>query len=607
MNEIESVADAWIVPPSDYLVRRPETHRAPASPLSLYVTMQDGCRLAVDTYLPTAEAQGGWPTVVIFTPYYRRYLVASGEFEIGYFQSQRDLFVTRGYALVIVDVRGTGASFGRRIAFRSPVERGDYHEIADWIVAQPWSNGVIGATGASYQGAAACFLASTGHQAVRAIAPVSSVSDIYSEQLYPGGMLSRVWSREYADLINALDHIDREEIARFPMLAERGMEGPAPVDDDPDGALLAMALAEHRDNANLHDVMTEWNWRGEGLSSAPWLTTDVCSPFHYLKRGMRPGLPVYSISGWFDGGGYANGAISRFLTLAGQHDRLLLGCWDHCGGINASPYRRHQRPQIDVDAEILRFFDEHLLGLDTGAAAEAPVHYFSAHAETWRAAENWPVGAPRILLFEHGGRLQMQSTKPETTVDYQTRFTTGTGRKTRWERLGAVNIEDFYSDWNGREDACLTFSTDPFDAPIEITGHIIARLRVAASEPDAALFVYASEIEADGTSRYMTEGMVRLLHRTTATCPDDYRTSWTYRTHTRCDAALLTPHDYVEVEIAFLPVSWTLMPGSRLRIAIAGADVDHFPTVPPGRPPLLRFALGGSKGCRVEIPEVRAG
>ena len=52
-------------------------------------------------------------------------------------------------ALVAVDVRGTGASFGTRDSFRSPRERDDYARIAEWVVAQPWSDGRIGATGVS--------------------------------------------------------------------------------------------------------------------------------------------------------------------------------------------------------------------------------------------------------------------------------------------------------------------------------------------------------------------------------------------------------------------------------------------------------------------------
>src|SRR5205085_7644838 len=125
-----------------------------------------------------------WPTIAIFTPYYRRFRLKSGANDVeaapGAFR-YRDMFVPRGYALVVVDVRGTGASFGRRDSFRSPAERADYREIADWIVAQPWSNGATGATGISYMGAAADFLASTGHPGVKAIAPLLAVWDTYGD------------------------------------------------------------------------------------------------------------------------------------------------------------------------------------------------------------------------------------------------------------------------------------------------------------------------------------------------------------------------------------------------------------------------------------------
>jgi len=49
----------------------------------------------------------------------------------------RAFFTQDGYVVVVVDVRGSGASFGTRDGFRSPKERLDYAEIADWIVVQP--------------------------------------------------------------------------------------------------------------------------------------------------------------------------------------------------------------------------------------------------------------------------------------------------------------------------------------------------------------------------------------------------------------------------------------------------------------------------------------
>src|SRR5258706_10016272 len=186
---------AWRETPTDYLARRPAEHACPATPLSVYVTMRDGCRLAVDAYVPQTSSPGApktWPTVLILTPYYRRFVVSDSNRVVeaapgaGKF---RDLLVPRGYALVVVDVRGTGASFGTRDSFRSPAERDDCREIAAWIVAQPWSDGVIGSTGISYLGAAALVLASTGHPAVEAIAPLFAVWYTYVDHLYPRRVL----------------------------------------------------------------------------------------------------------------------------------------------------------------------------------------------------------------------------------------------------------------------------------------------------------------------------------------------------------------------------------------------------------------------------------
>jgi putative CocE/NonD family hydrolase len=382
----------WRVSPQAYLAQRRATFAAPSAPSSCYVSMSDGCRLAVDVYVPVGEVpSGGFPTIAIFTPYLRRFAVIAAQAEPSPNAARyRDFFLQYGYALVVVDVRGTGASFGMRDSFRSPREREDSREIADWIVSQSWSNGVIGSTGISYLGAAACFLASTGHPAVKAIAPLFSVSDIYAEQLYPGGMMSRVWSRAYDELMVALDGNDVALRARYPYFNDPRLAGPQPVDEDGDGLMLAQALAEHRNNFRLHDLLPEWSFREQGALHDPELTTDICSPFHYLKAGAQSNLPIYSISGWYDGGGYANGAISRFLTMGGPQDRLLIGPWDHGARTDISPWRTSAVPQFPVLGEVLRFFDSHLLGMQTGIEDEAPVHYFSVHAETWHAAPAWP-------------------------------------------------------------------------------------------------------------------------------------------------------------------------------------------------------------------------
>jgi predicted acyl esterase len=135
-----------------------------------------------------------------------------------------------------------------------------------------------------------------------------------------------------------------------------------------------------------------------------------------------------------------------------------------------------------------------------------------------------------------------------------------------------------------------------------ITGNAVARLTLASSEPDASIFVYLSEVEAGGSVRYITEGMLRLLHRAEAESPPDYKTSWPFHPCTRAAAHLMPAGIAETISIAAIAVSWTLSAGSRLRISISGADAEHFPQVQHGRPPKLRIVTGEAGGSCFEIP-----
>ena len=136
-------------------------------------------------------------------------------------------------------------------------------------------------------------------------------------------------------------------------------------------------------------------------------------------------------------------------------------------------------------------------------------------------------------------------------------------------------------------------------ADIELAGHAVLTLHLAASEPDAALHVFLSEEEPDGTVRYVTEGVLRALHRKLSACPPDYRASWPYHSCDRADAAPLVPGRPEEIVIALLPTAWRFGKGSRIRLAIAGTDADHYGQVPHGRPPVFTI---GREGSFLDLP-----
>ncbi len=610
MSDADTGSKAWKIAPSDYAKSRPVSFSLPEKPASLYVEMRDGCRLALDYYLPQATPSVAgtkttqFPVIVLFTPYYRRFKLRDrflGTEPTPNAGKYRNYFVPRGYALVVVDVRGTGASFGTRDSFRSPRERDDYHEIADWIVAQDWCNGVIGATGISYLGAASDFLASTGHAAVRAIAPISGVWDTYSDHYYPGGLFLNRLSQTYDRLMVALDHDRRELLAEFSYFKDPNYAGPQPVDEDPDGALCHTAVREHSGNFCMPDFISEFRFRDDALPYDAAFTSASFSPYHYQEH-IRSDVAVLSVSGWTDGAGYANGSIARFLTLRDNPSHLLLGPWDHGARVNTSPWRQAVEPEFNLLDEILRFFDHYLCDMDTGLQDEAPVHYFSVHAEAWHAAPSWPpVAEKTVLLLADGQRLTPTVQDPGADV-VKVDFSSSSGLNTRYERIAGHDSRDYYNDWEQRQETLPGYTSDPLRADAELSGHAVAQIWIESSEPDAAIFLYLSEVLADGTVHYVTEGLLRALHRREAPAPDEYRASWPFRTFARRDAAPLQINTAARLRFALLPVSWTFSQGSRIRLSIAGADADHVSQVPHGRPPTLRLLRDAAHASAIELP-----
>jgi putative CocE/NonD family hydrolase len=607
MSDSDTGSTAWHTPPSQYARQREAGFALPRHPVSLYVPMRDGCRLALDYYLPqpqSGKAPAQFPVIVLFTPYYRRFKLADpglGTEPTPNAGKYRDYFVPRGYALVVVDVRGTGASFGTRDSFRSPRERDDYREIADWIVAQPWCNGVLGATGISYLGAACDFLASTGHPAVKAIAPISAVWDTYSDHYYPGGLFLNRLSQTYDRLMVALDHDRRDLLGEFGYFKDPNYAGPQPVDDDPDGQACRAAVQEHLGNFRMPDFIAEFACRDDALPYDPAFTSACFSPYHY-RDGIRPDVAVLSVSGWMDGAGYANGSIARFLTLNGNPSHLLLGPWDHGARVNTSPWREDDVPKLNPFDEILRFFDHYLCGRDTGLQREKPVHYFSQHEEAWHASDQWPpLRDTTTYHLASGGRLAADA-QAAGADDVNVDFSFGTGEGTRYARIAGHDCRDYHTDWQQREAALFSYTSDALPADAELTGHAVADVWIASSEPDAAIFLYLSEVQENGDVHYVTEGLLRALHRREAAAPEAYRATWPFRTFARADAAPMPADAAQRLRFALLPVSWTFRRGSRIRLSVAGADADHVAQVPHGRPPRLRLWRDTRQPSSIELP-----
>ncbi len=612
----QGTSNGWVTTPLDYRAAREKPYKGERL-FSRYVEVRDGTRLAVDVRLPgTAPEKKAYPVVASFTPYYRRFKLRQGHrsgVEASPNQAlYRDGLVPHGYALVSIDVRGTGASFGSRDGFRSPRERLDHFDICDWIARQPWCDGNIGATGISYLGAASDFLATTNHPAVKAIVPLFSVWDTWSNHLYPGGVLCTAITRNYGDLSETLDRDLRDRIPNYAYFADPDLAGPAPVDDDPAGEFLEQALYEHIANFDMQDFAQQFRHRDDGLSDNPDYTSACISPYHYWTPEADAGTAVHSITGWMDGGGFSMGAIQRHTHLTNPANRLTIGPWDHGARAQASPWRDHpgEPQQPIVIAEVLRFFDAHLRADAAAVASEKPVHYYTMGEERWKGADSWPPAATMTDFYfapDQGlGDEPPAAGGPGHNAgdDYQADYDCRTGFSTRYDRLYVNEVATYYVDWDGRDAKMLTYTSDPFAADSEVTGHPEIDLHFTCSEKDCALFVYVADVTPDGRCVYVTEGVFRALHRKPGTGPANIPAIGPQHSFNRADAATLVPGEPAAVSFGLLPVSYLFRAGHRVRLAIAAADSDHFTRIPDGRPPILTLLRQPGRASCLRLPIV---
>jgi putative CocE/NonD family hydrolase len=153
----------------------------------------------------------------------------------------------------------------------------------------------------------------------------------------------------------------------------------------------------------------------------------------------------------------------------------------------------------------------------------------------------------------------------------------------------------------------LSYTSAPLEQPMELVGHGLTDLYLSGSERDLALFIYLTEVEAGGRERYVTEGLLRALHRKEQPAPATYRTTWPFRSFSRADAAPLTPGKVERIRVPLLPVAWRFSAGSRIRLSIAGADDDHCAQVPHGRPPLIKVLWGEGNTSVLDLPMMAGG
>jgi putative CocE/NonD family hydrolase len=553
---------------------------------SQYITMRDGVRLAADIYLPKDLPQGETvPTILVQTRYVRSFSFKWPFNRIleGRFHDTIHAVVKQGYAWVYLDARGTGASFGSCMRPYSDDEIQDGYEVADWIVGQAWSNGKIGAWGNSYDGGTALMLASTRHPAVKAVMPRFAMFDAYSEVFFPGGASLRWLSDIWSDLAKALD---ANQIWDFVGLkAKMAVKGIKPVDADRDGALLAEAVREHEQNGSVAELVKGVTFRDDPIHSLGGASIDSLSPHKRLDAINEGDAAFYCYTGWADAS-FLMSEIHLYMNLDDPNKKLTIGPWDHGGFNNVSPYALRKQPQFDNIGEILRFFDHYLRDQPTGLTQEKPVHYYTMGAEVWRSADTWPPPGAQSTTYFLGPTHRLLPDAPTLSDGadaYQVDPNVGTGHQTRWDSL--VNLDHkriHYSQRRFKDLKLLHYRTARLKQDVEVTGHPLVTLYLDSDLDDATVFVYLEDEDETGGVTYVSEGILRALHRKLSSDAPPYATPVPYRTFLGKDAEPLEPGKPAKLVFDLYPTSYVFKKNHRIRIAISGADRHHFTSYPEG-------------------------
>jgi hypothetical protein len=534
---------------------------APLSPLASeeFVRMRDGVRLATDVYLPAGDDEPG-DTVLIRLPYDK-----SGEYT--FIPLIAEAFLARGYRVVAQDVRGKFRSEGEALLFVN--EAYDGYDTIEWIVNQGWSNGRVAMWGDSYYGYTQWAAASTGHPALRAIAPRVTGTQLGEPVRRPRD--ARTTGVEWAiTYLYALTYFHSQDAFFW--------------DVDwtcrPFSAQAEEFVEQLGERSISYD---QWYPRPVHLRRFPTGNPFDASP-----------VPVLHTIGWWDNCGPLSWAdvaeIAKRPSWAANH-WLRIESMDHESYYltDSEEARVEERPEAQLRAELGRMLDPALEFFDVfvranGSVDDIPrVAWNLAGTEGMRVSATWPPAGVRhrTLVATADGELGSGSTVPATDIEWI--HDPADPVPSSVPNAFAYLLTRPDEAPLGERDDVLVFATAPVTRTIDLVGPACASATVSSDGPCMDVFVRVLDVAPDGTALRIARGQVHVV-----------------------DASQPTA-----VEIDLGQLGYRLEAGHALRIHISGSDAPEFIPLPgtgeepwgavETRPNTNRIRVGGPDGLAVTV------
>lgn len=468
-----------------------------------FITTRDGAKLASDVYIPNGDETNKYPTIMSRTPYDKRSRYTALRYEAEY-------FVSRGYAFVAQDVRGKFRSTGDTEPYAYDVADG--YDSVEWIVQQPWSDGKVGVTGASYYGFTVWAAVASGHPAIKAAVPVVTGIQMGSRHV------ATQWELDVPSLISLKDLLQIWTNNKG-YLAELDYGQPLETIVREAAEVIGPSIGAN----HLIERSKRTGWYNPYGERHPYHTTSI---------------PILHWAGWYDPGLCPAGMKDwrHFQSTAQRNLHYLhVGSTDHSGyklenvggGDEKNPYKSEETIRIKIEEEhgdVADFFDEHIR--NQPPATPRPRTKWHIGHDGWRETADFPPPSKPVTFSlgatgssATGGSVHALGTSPPAdatqlrwTHDPRAPVPSTTDIEAIWYLLAEYPDEKALQD---RKDV-LTFRTEPFRKPFTFVGQPEWTGKVSFSSDSAHLFAKLQDVYPDGTTRPISWGRMVITKKTAA-------------------------------------------------------------------------------------------
>ena len=498
------------------------------------VRMRDGVELSADIYRP--DAPGRFPVILSRTPYTK---TGGSTLAIAKF------FVSRGYVVVAMDVRGRGDSGGN---FAPYVNDGqDGFDAIEWCAAQDWSTGKIGTIGGSYNGAIQWLTSVKQPPHLAAMIALVTPSDPFVE--WPTGQPLPIDISWYhftsGHVLQNMEAVDWKKLYwHLPM--------------------ITMDEAMGRPNSL-------WKEEVEHSKLDAWW-----EPQRYQNKYDRVRVPVLGMSGWYDDEQVGTPLNFIGMTTKGADEKIrgsqkmMMGPWPHA--INSTSKLGSvdfgAAAVIDMNNYWLRWFDYWLKGIENGVMKEPPVRIFVMGENVWRDENEWPLARTRWTKYylHSGGHANTASgdgtlssaqpaNEPPDTYTYDPLNPVTFITDASFAQIGGP---DDYREIEQRQDV-LVYTSEVLTEDLEVCGPVRVKLSAVSSARDTDFMAKLIDVWPNGFAQRLTDGMVRARFRSGMDKP-----------------ALIEPGKMYEYDLDLWNTCQTYLKGHRLRLEISSSAFPKY-------------------------------